>query len=85
MRILEGKVLSAKMPNTLIVEIERNRVHPLYKKISRRTKRYKVHYDKAGAKIGDLVSIVEVRPMSKDKHFKLGKVLKTEKITKKSN
>jgi len=71
MKILEGKVVSAKTPKTIIVEVERNNFHPLYKKIIRRTKRYKVHCENNDVKVGDLVKIKSVRPISKEKHFRL--------------
>ncbi len=71
MRILEGKVVSAKTPKTIIVEVERKSFHPLYKKIIRRTKRYKVHNENSDIKVGDLVKIQAVRPISKEKHFKV--------------
>jgi small subunit ribosomal protein S17 len=78
MKTLTGKVISAKVKNTIIVEIEKNRVHPLYKKIMRRTRNYKVHYDEKGANPGDMVTIVETRPISKDKFYKLVKVIKSK-------
>jgi small subunit ribosomal protein S17 len=82
MKILTGKVISSKTQNTLIVEVEKNRIHPLYKKIIHRSKKYKVHYEGKGANVGETVSIVEIRPMSKDKHFRLSEN-KENKVTKK--
>jgi len=71
MKILEGKVVSNKMPKTIVVEVERQSFHPLYKKIIRRTKRYKVENGKGNIKIGDIVKIKQTRPISKEKHFKI--------------
>jgi small subunit ribosomal protein S17 len=69
MKILEGKVVSNKMSKTIVVEVERQNFHPLYKKIIRRTKRYKVESENPNIKIGDIVKIKQARPISKEKHF----------------
>ena len=71
MKIFEGKVVSVKMQNTVVVEVLRQVPHPLYKKILKRTKKHQA--DAAGHTIllGDRVKIVEVRPISKEKHFKV--------------
>lgn len=76
MKIFEGKVVSVKMQNTVVVEVLRRVPHPLYKKILKRTKKHQA--DTAGFTLllGDRVKIVEVRPISKEKHFKV-----LEKIT----
>lgn len=71
MRILKGKVISIKMSKTIIVEVERQNFHPLYKKIIRRTKKYKAHSENPNIKVGDMVKIQSVRPLSKEKHFKV--------------
>lgn len=70
-KILEGKVVSVKMNNTAIVEITRRSPHPLYKKILKRTKKYKADMGKATISIGDSVQIIETRPIARDKHFKI--------------
>jgi len=59
------------MSSTLVVEVVKSRLHPLYKKIIRKTKRYKVHHEDPSVKVGDLVKIRETRPISKEKHYKL--------------
>lgn len=74
MKILSGKVVSTKNINTLVVEVEKQRFHPLYPKIIRRSKRYKVQSVDKNVKVGDVVQIVSTRPISKDKHYKLLKV-----------
>lgn len=70
-KIFEGKVLSLKMQNTAVVEVLRYISHPLYKKRLKRTKKYKADLAGLTLSIGDRVKIVEVRPISKDKHFKV--------------
>lgn len=69
MKTISGKVVSTKMANTLVVEVRKQRLHPLYKKIIRRSKRYKVHCDKGDVKTGDTVAIKSCRPISKEKHY----------------
>jgi len=70
-KILIGKVVSTKMQKTVVVKVERKFRHPLYEKVIVRHKNYKVHNEDFELKEGDLVKIVEVRPISKDKHFKV--------------
>ncbi len=75
MKKISGKVVSTKMAKTLVVEVRKQRLHPLYKKIIRRSKKYKVHYDNGEIKTGDLVEIKSCRPISKEKHYLLvGKI-----------
>lgn len=71
-KVLQGKVVSTKMLNTVVVEVERAFAHPLYKKTIRKHKRYKAHIDE-GTKVaeGDVVEIEETRPISKEKKFKV--------------
>jgi small subunit ribosomal protein S17 len=69
--ILKGKVVSDKMDKTVVVSISRFVKHPLYGKFYKISKRYKAHDEENKAKKGDTVEIVEVRPMSKDKRFKV--------------
>lgn len=75
-KILVGTVVSLKMQDTVVVEITRRKPHPLYKKLLKRSKKFKV--DKAGFElnIGDKVNIVETRPVSKSKYFKIAKIIK---------
>ena len=79
MKTLTGKVVSTKTPKTIIVEVVRQRLHPLYKKIMHRSKRYKVDNTGESVKLGDTVKIIETRPISKEKHFKLLNKLKSLK------
>lgn len=70
-KILEGTVVSNKMAKTLVVAVNRFLKHPKYGKFIKRTRRYKAHCERGGYEPGDKVSIVECRPISKDKHFKV--------------
>ncbi|MBU1326902.1 30S ribosomal protein S17 [Patescibacteria group bacterium] len=65
----EGKVVSVKTQNTVIVAVAHTIRHPLYKKSMRITKRFPVHYEKIELHVGDQVKIIETRPISKTKHF----------------
>jgi small subunit ribosomal protein S17 len=75
-RRIVGRVVSNKMTKTITVLVERSVKHPLYGKILRRSTRLKAHDEYQTAKEGDLVAIVETRPISATKHFKLVEVLK---------
>jgi small subunit ribosomal protein S17 len=68
-RILQGTVVSDKGDKTVIVSVERRVMHPLYKKYIRRTKRYAAHDPGNRHKVGDVVRIIECRPLSRTKHF----------------
>jgi len=73
-RVLKGQVVSTKMQNTIVVKVERVKKRPLYKKQVRIFRKFKAHDQDQKACVGDTVTIVESRPFSKDKHFKLQKV-----------
>lgn len=75
MKLLTGKVVGTKQNKTVIVEVERFSVHPIYEKRVKRTKRYQVHNEIAVA-LGDKVRFVETRPISKTKRFKILEVAK---------
>ena len=75
-RRIVGRVVSNKMNKTITVLVERSVKHPLYGKILRRSTKLKAHDENQTAKEGDLVAIVETRPISATKHFKLVEVLK---------
>ena len=75
-RRLTGKVVGDKMAKTVMVEVVSTKIHPLYQKVIRSTKRYMVHDEKNAAEIGDDVQIVEVRPMSKRKRWAIETILK---------
>ncbi|MCU6711678.1 30S ribosomal protein S17 [Paenibacillus sp. J5C_2022] len=70
-----GKVVSDKMDKTIVVAVETYKKHDLYHKRIKYTKKYKAHDENNQAKIGDIVKIMETRPMSKDKRFRLVEVV----------
>lgn len=70
-RIFNGVVMSDKMEKTIVVKVDRTKVHPKYKKRYIVSKRYKVHDEKNKFKIGDKVAFVECRPLSKDKRWRV--------------
>ena len=74
-----GKVVSNKMDKTIVVAIQDNVKHPLYKKIIKRTIRLKAHDEKNECGIGDRVEIMETRPLSKDKRWRLVRIVEKAK------
>ncbi|MBQ2677057.1 MAG: 30S ribosomal protein S17 [Clostridia bacterium] len=74
-----GKVVSDKMDKTIVVAIEDNVKHPLYNKIVKKTVRLKVHDENNAAGIGDRVSVMETRPLSKDKRWRLVEIIEKAK------
>ena len=74
-----GKVVSDKMDKTIVVAIEDNVMHPLYKKIIKRTVKFKAHDEENAAHEGDKVEIMETRPLSKDKRWRLVRVIEQAK------
>lgn len=70
-----GKVVSDKMDKTIVVAVETYKTHSLYHKRIRYTKKFKAHDEQNQAKIGDLVKIMETRPVSKDKRWRLIEIL----------
>ena len=70
-----GRVVSDKMQKTVVVAIERRVPHPIYGKMITRTKRLKAHDEENSAKVGDTVRIVETRPLSKDKRWRLVEIV----------
>jgi len=78
-KTLEGIVVSNKMSKTIVVKIETSKPHPLYKKTIKRSKNFKAHDETNEAKIGDKVEIMETRPLSRDKHFRLVRIIERAK------
>lgn len=74
-----GIVVSDKMEKTIVVQIVRKAKHPLYGKTVKITKKYKAHDEENVAKIGDKVEIAEMRPLSKDKRWRLVEVVEAAK------
>ena len=78
-KVLRGVVVSNKMEKTGVVEITRKVPHPLYKKVVTKTTRFKFHDENNECSIGDTVEIMETRPLSKDKYFRLIRVVEKVK------
>ena len=74
-----GKVVSNKMDKTAVVAIEDNIMHPKYGKVVKRTVRLKVHDENNELNVGDKVSIMETRPLSKDKRWRLVEIIEKAK------
>jgi len=71
----QGIVLSDKMEKTIVVQVNRTRIHPLYHKRYTKSKKYKVHDPQGKAKVGDQVIFIECRPFSKEKKWRLVEIL----------
>ena len=74
-----GTVVSDKMDKTIVVAVKDNVQHPLYKKILKRTVKFKAHDEKNECGVGDRVMIMETRPISKDKNWRLVKIIEKAK------
>lgn len=70
-----GRVVSDKMDKTVVVEVVRQFPHKLYKKIIKRSKRFKAHDEENACSVGDLVRIMETRPLSKQKRWRVATIL----------
>ena len=75
----EGVVVSNKMDKTVVVSVTEKFKHPLYKKTVSRCKRFKAHDEKNECGVGDIVEIVETRPISKDKCWRVNKIVEKAK------
>lgn len=74
-----GVVVSDKMEKTCVVSVVSNVKHPLYKKVVKVTKKFKVHDENNECKVGDTVEIMETRPISKTTHFRLLRIVEKAK------
>jgi small subunit ribosomal protein S17 len=81
-KTLNGIVTSTLMKNTIVVEVSFKVPHKLYKKLLTRSKKYKVELDTQEVTVGDRVEIIETKPYSKDKYFKLSKIITSVKEVK---
>ena len=77
-RVLQGTVVSDKADKTITVLVERRVMHPIYKKYIRTSKKYAAHDEANSCKVGDVVSIIESRPISKNKRWMVVEESKTE-------
>ena len=78
-KVRVGKVTSNKMDKTIVVAIEEHVKHPLYKKVVKRTYKLKAHDEKNECNIGDTVRVMETRPLSKDKRWRLVEIVEKAK------
>ena len=74
-----GKVVSDKMDKTIVVAVEDHVKHPLYNKIVKRTNKLKAHDENNECKVGDTVKVMETRPLSKDKRWRLVEIMEKAK------
>ena len=74
-----GKVVSDKMDKTIVVAVEDHVKHPLYNKIVKRTYKLKAHDENNECKVGDTVKVMETRPLSKDKRWRLVEIMERAK------
>ena len=74
-KIISGTVVSSRMEKTAVVQVQRRFAHPVFKKIVSKRVKYKVHDETNDLNVGDIVRIVETRPLSKDKRWRLLEVL----------
>ena len=79
-KVREGLVVSDKMDKTIVVAVASRKVHPLYKKAIRVTTKYKAHDENNACKIGDKVKIVETRPLSKEKKWRVTEIMSTKEM-----
>ena len=78
-KTMVGKIVSDKMDKTVVVAIEDSVKHPLYNKIVKRTYKLKAHDENNECKIGDKVRVMETRPLSKDKRWRLVEIMEKAK------
>ncbi len=78
-KVLQGRVVSNKMQKTIVVEIQQRKLHRLYKKYLTRTKKIKAHDEKNECGIGDTVRVVESRPLSREKRWRLLEIVEKAK------
>lgn len=74
-----GIVVSDKMDKSVVIKVERNLMHPVYGRIVRKNVRYVAHDEKNECNVGDTVKIIETRPLSKTKRWRVGEILEKAK------
>ena len=79
-KVITGTVVSNKMDKTVVVSVERKFIHRTFKKVVKRTRKFRCHDEKNECSVGDFISMREVRPLSKTKRWNLEKVLKTAQV-----
>ncbi|MES2559797.1 MAG: 30S ribosomal protein S17 [Bacteroidota bacterium] len=78
-KVIIGKVLSNKMEKTIVVSVERKVMHPKYGKFIKMTSKFKAHDEKNECSINDIVKLMETRPLSKDKRWRLVEIIEKAK------
>jgi small subunit ribosomal protein S17 len=78
-KVIIGKVLSNKMEKTIVVSVERKVMHPKYGKFIKMTSKFKAHDEKNECSINDIVKVMETRPLSKDKRWRLVEIIEKAK------
>jgi small subunit ribosomal protein S17 len=79
-KVRVGRVVSDAMDKTVIVEVETAEHHPLYHKIIKRAVKYKAHDEMKGSKVGDKVKIIETRPLSRDKRWRVAEIVTKSEV-----
>jgi small subunit ribosomal protein S17 len=79
-KILVGEVVSTKMTKTIVVQVTRQRAHPLYQRVMSRSRRFYAHDEEQTAHVGDFVRIEETRPLSRLKRWNLKEIVKRSKL-----
>ena len=79
-KILVGEVVSTKMTKTIVVQVTRQRAHPLYQRVMSRSKKFYAHDEEQTAHVGDFVRIEETRPLSRLKRWNLKEIVKRSKL-----
>jgi small subunit ribosomal protein S17 len=79
-KVLIGEVTSTKMAKTIVVETTRQKAHPLYRRIVKRSKKFYAHDEKGAANVGDFVKIEETRPLSRLKRWRLVEIVQKAKL-----
>ena len=78
-KTLTGSVVSDKMQKTIVIKITRRKLHPLYKKYVTKSNKIKAHDERNDCSIGDIVRVIESRPLSKDKSWRLLEIVEKAK------
>jgi len=78
-KVRSGRVVSDKMDKTVVVAVDSMVRHPLYGKIMRRTKKFKAHDETNSASVGDVVEIMETRPLSREKRWRVARIIEKAK------
>jgi len=81
-KIRFGRVVSNRMDKTVVVAVETPKRHPLYKKTLRRVVKYKAHDEKNKCGLGDMVKIIETRPLSKQKRWRVAEIITKGEVAK---